>query len=139
MTSRKPARPKAAAARASAADAARRYRLEFLESALREWQALDGSIKGVFKKQLEARLENPHFPGSELHGSLAGCYKIKLRAQGYRLVYQVRDEVLVVLVIAIDRRDKDKVYQVALRRIEALLDVPAPRTSGRKTGGRRTT
>jgi mRNA interferase RelE/StbE len=136
MTSRKPARTKAAAARASAAGAPSRYRLEFLESALREWQALDGSVKGVFKKQLEARLENPHFPGSELHGPLAGCYKIKLRAQGYRLVYQVRDEVLVVLVIAIDRRDKDKVYQAALRRIEGLIELPASRPSGRKTGKR---
>lgn len=102
--------------------AARRFRLEFLESALREWQALDGSVKSIFKRQLEGRLENPHFPGSELHGPLAGCYKIKLRAQGYRLVYQVRDDVLVVLVIAIDRRDKDKVYQAALKRIEGLLN-----------------
>lgn len=103
-------------------DAARRFRLEFLESALREWQALDGSVKGIFKKQLEARLESPHLPGSELRGPLAGCYKIKLRAQGYRLVYQVRDHALVVLVIAIDRRDKDKVYQAALKRIEGLLN-----------------
>lgn len=132
MTSRKPAGPRAAAARAPAAASSSRYRLEFLESALREWQALDGSVKGVFKKQLEARLDNPHFPGSDLHGSLSGCYKIKLRSQGYRLVYQVRDEVLVVLVIAIDRRDKDKVYQAALRRIEGLPDLPAPRPSVRK-------
>jgi mRNA interferase RelE/StbE len=138
MTSRKTARPKAAAARASAVDAPPRYRLEFLESALREWQALDGSIKAVFRKQLEARLENPHFPDSELHGSLSGCYKIKLRAQGYRLVYQVRDEVLVVLVIAIDRRDKDKVYRAALKRIEALLDDPGSRPPVRKASRRGT-
>lgn len=138
MTSRKTGRPKAAAARASAADAPPRYRLEFLESALREWRALDGSVKGAFKRQLEARLENPHFPGSELHGALSGCYKIKLRAQGYRLVYQVRDEVLVVLVIAIDRRDKDKVYQAALRRIEALVDDPGSRTPARKAAMRGT-
>lgn len=136
MTSRKPASPKAGA---RAAPAPGRYRLEFLESALREWRSLDGSVKGVFKKQLEARLESPHFPGSELHGPLAGCYKIKLRAQGYRLVYQVRDEVLVVLVIAIDRRDKDKVYQAALRRIEALLDDPTSRPAPRRAGKRGST
>lgn len=97
------------------------YRLEFLESALREWSALDGSVKVLFKKLLARRLESPHVPGSELHGTLAGCYKIKLRAQGYRLVYQVRDEALVVLVIAIDRRDKDRVYQAALKRIEDMV------------------
>jgi len=113
------------------ASVARRFRLEFLESALREWQALDGSVKSIFKKQLESRLENPRLPGSELHGALAGCYKIKLRAQGYRLVYQVRDDVLVVLVIAIDRRDKDKVYQAALKRVETLLNNAGAEQSGR--------
>jgi mRNA interferase RelE/StbE len=118
-----------------ATDTARRFRLEFLESALREWHALDGSVKGIFKKQLEARLENPYLPGSELHGPLTGCYKIKLRAQGYRLVYQVRDEALVVLVIAIDRRDKDKVYQAALKRLEGLLNDAG---SGRSLSKRRT-
>jgi len=122
MSSRRSGRPKSATATPAARDVAGRFRLEFLESALREWRALDGSIKDIFKKQLAARLDNPHFPGSELHGQLAGCYKIKLRAQGYRLVYQVRDDVLVVLVIAIDRRDKDKVYKAALKRIENLLD-----------------
>lgn len=113
------------------------YRLEFLESALREWSALDGSVKVLFKKLLARRLESPHVPGSELHGSLSGCYKIKLRAQGYRLVYQVRDDVLVVLVIAIDRRDKDRVYQAALKRIEDMVarasaeEMPVPRKKRR--------
>jgi mRNA interferase RelE/StbE len=124
----------AATARKPARTAPRRYKLEFLESALREWQSLDGAVKAIFKKQLQARLENPRFPGSELHGSLAGCYKIKLRAQGYRLVYQVRDEVLVVLVIAIDRRDKDKVYQAALKRIENLLPDSGPSSAAKKRG-----
>ena len=114
----------------------RRYRLEFLESALREWRALDGSVKEIFKKHLASRLVTPHSPGSELHGSLAGCYKIKLRAQGYRLVYQVRDKVLVVLVIAIDRRDKDKVYQAALKRIQGLVN-DAVELSGKEKRTRR--
>lgn len=60
-------------------------------------------------------------PGAELHGALADCYKIKLRKQGYRLVYQVRDDALVVLVIAVDRRDKDKVCQAALARIGEMV------------------
>jgi len=106
---------------AGKASLARRYSLQFLESALREWRALDGSIKAIFKKHLAARLANPRAAGSELHGPLTGCYKIKLRAQGYRLVYQVRDEVLVVLVIAIDRRDKDKVYEAALKRVRGMV------------------
>jgi mRNA interferase RelE/StbE len=44
---------------------------------LAEWHALDGSVKGVLKKLLQKRLEQPHVPGAELHGELRGCYKIK--------------------------------------------------------------
>ena len=100
-----------------------RYQLEFLESALAEWKSLDGSVRQVLKKLLEKRLESPRVPGAELHGELADCYKIKLRKQGYRLVYQVRDETLVVLVIAVNRRDKDKVYQAAVERIRKMVVV----------------
>lgn len=104
-----------------AAAKATKYQLEFLESALGEWKSLDGSVRQILKKLLEKRLENPRTPGAELHGELADCYKIKLRKQGYRLVYQVRDEALVVLVIAVNRRDKDKVYQAALARIRKMV------------------
>ena len=52
-----------------------------------------------------------------MHGNLHGCYKIKLRKQGYRLVYQVEDDVLVVLVLAIDRREDLFVYHAALDRL----------------------
>lgn len=68
-----------------------RYKLKFLPSALDEWRALDGSVKENFRKLLKARLQNPHVPGSELRGQLKGYYKIKLRKQGYRLVYGVED------------------------------------------------
>jgi mRNA interferase RelE/StbE len=136
MSSSRPGRRKVAATGTHVAQAARPFKLAFLESALREWQALDGSVKSIFKKHLEVRLETPHFPGSELHGPLDGCYKIKLRAQGYRLVYQVRDDVLVVLVIAIDRRDKDKVYQAALKRIQGLVNDAGAVHSGKDRGKR---
>ena len=55
------------------------YILKFVPDALKEWQALDGSIKEPLRKALKKRLEQPHVPGSELHGDLRGCYKIKLR------------------------------------------------------------
>lgn len=56
-------------------------------------------------------------PGAELHGNLHGCYKIKLRKQGFRLDYQVEDDVLVVLVLAIDRREDLAVYHAAILRL----------------------
>ncbi len=56
----------------------RKYRLQFLPEALKEWQGLDGSVKQPLKKLLERRLDNPHLPGAELARDLLGCYKIKL-------------------------------------------------------------
>ena len=94
-----------------------KYRLKFLPEALEEWNALDGSIKAVLRKALKKRLEQPCPPGSHLHGDLRNCYKIKLRKQGYRLVYSVEDDVLVVLVLAIDKREDLAAYRSAVERL----------------------
>lgn len=105
MTSKLPARK-----------AATKYSLKFVPDAWREWQALDGSIKQVLKPLLAKRLQNPHVPGALLHRELAGCYKIKLLKQGYRLVYMVEDDVLVVLVLSVGKRADSAAYQMAVKR-----------------------
>lgn len=91
------------------------YELEFLKSALKEWKALDANTREQFRKKLRERCENPHVPSAKLRGS-SDRYKIKLRSAGYRLVYTVEDDRLVVLVIAIGRRDRSEVYEKAKRR-----------------------
>ena len=98
-----------------------KYRLQFVPSAWKEWRALDGSVKETLRKLLKKRLDNPHVPGAELHGALAGHYKIKLRKQGYRLVYGVQDDVLMVMVMAVDKREDQAVYQSAMSRIKELI------------------
>ena len=105
-----------------AVKAKRRYKLRFMPEALEEWRALDGSVKAHLKKLLEKRLDNPHVPGGELHGPLAGCYKIKLRQQGARLVYSVEDDHLLVTVVAVDKREDGVVYQSSLTRLSATAD-----------------
>jgi mRNA interferase RelE/StbE len=92
-----------------------KYRLKFVPDAWREWQALDGPLKQVFKPLLAKRLQNPHAPGSLLHRELAGCYKIKLLKQGYRLVYVVEDDELVVLV---GKRENSAAYLAAVKRVK---------------------
>ena len=94
-----------------------KYRLLFLPSALKEWQHLDGSVKETMRKLLRKRLDNPHVPGGALHGELAGYYKIKLKKQGFRLVYGVEDDALIVMVMAIDKREDGVVYRSVMARI----------------------
>ena len=91
------------------------YKLKFLPTPLKEWKKLDISIQVQLKKKLKERLEVPHVPGSQLSG-FANHYKIKLRASGYRLVYEVIDNELVVIVIAVGKRNKNQVYKKASKR-----------------------
>ncbi len=91
------------------------YKLKFLPTALKEWKKLDNSIQSKFKKKLAERLEKPHIPSSKLSG-FENHYKIKLRASGYRLVYEVIDNELFVLVIAIGKRDKNRIYKKSQKR-----------------------
>jgi len=88
------------------------FELAFLEEALAEWQRLDGAIRSQLKKKLAERLQAPRVPASELSGH-PGRYKIKLRSVGYRLVYEVRDQEVLVLVIAVGKRDRNAVYRAA--------------------------
>lgn len=96
-----------------------KFRLRFLPEALDEWKALDGSVREVLRKALKKRLEQPRTPGAQLHGDLRDCYKIKLRKQGYRLVYSVEDDVLIVLVLTIDKREDMAAYRSAVERLLA--------------------
>jgi mRNA interferase RelE/StbE len=91
------------------------YSLSFLPSALKEWSKLDATLRKQFKKKLAERLENPRVIADHLHG-LKDHYKIKLRTSGYRLVYEVDDDILRVLVIAVGKRDKGIVYSKAQKR-----------------------
>jgi len=92
------------------------FNLEFHVLALKEWQKLDNSIKDQFKKQLEKRLLNPRVASARLHGDLDNFYKIKLRSIGYRLVYEVIDHKLVILVIAVGKRNQEEMYKKASSR-----------------------
>lgn len=81
------------------------YKLQFLKPALKEWKKLDNTVKEQFKKKLEQRLQNPRVESDRLHG-FKNIYKIKLRAVGYRLAYEVKDEEIVIIVLKIGKRDK---------------------------------
>jgi mRNA interferase RelE/StbE len=83
------------------------YRLVFDNRALREFRKLDPTIRNQARKKLRERLSNPRVAADSL-SKLPDCYKIKLRKSGYRLVYQVRDREIVVVVIAVGKRDSGK-------------------------------
>jgi len=91
------------------------FELRFKEEALNEWQRLEGAIREQFKKKLAERFDHPCVPAAKLAGH-PSRYKIKLRSAGFRLVYEVRESDLVVVVIAIGKRDRSAVYKAAAKR-----------------------
>lgn len=80
------------------------YELEFADAALKKFDKLNPQIAEQFIKKLEAILDFPKIPKNKLRGS-SDLYKLKLKSAGYRLVYQVIDDRVLVLVLDVDRRD----------------------------------
>ena len=92
------------------------YRLTFLRDAKKEWDKLGSEIRSQFEKKLRDRISNPRVRSAKLSG-LPDCYKIKLKSAGYRLVYRVFDDRIVVQVVAIGRRERNEVYRSAAKRL----------------------
>lgn len=92
------------------------FKLRFKEQAWQEWHDLAPSIREQFAKKLQTLKVNPRIESARLNG-LKNCYKIKLRKAGFRLVYEVRDQELVILVVAIGKRERNAVYKTAAKRL----------------------
>lgn len=91
------------------------YKLVFDRRALKEWRKLGDTVREQFKKKLAERLVEPHIQADKLHGR-HNRYKIKLRSSGYRLVYEVNDNEIMVLVLVVGKRNGLEVYHIANQR-----------------------
>lgn len=91
------------------------YKLEFLPSALKEWKKLGHTLREQIKKKLMERLELPQVQADALH-DLPGHYKIKLKSAGYRLVYRVEEQRVVVVVVSIGKRERGAAYHAVTKR-----------------------
>lgn len=93
------------------------YNLQFLVSARKEWDNLDNTVRQQFKRKLAVRLENPRVESARL-STMPDCYKIKLAALGYRLVYRVVDSTITVTVVSIGKRERSAAYAAAIARLK---------------------
>lgn len=92
------------------------YKVKFRTDALKEWNNLDKSIQEQFSKKLKKCAENPHIPSAKLR-NMPDCYKIKLRTSGFRLVYQIINDELIIAVVAVGKREHNEVYNLASKRL----------------------
>lgn len=101
------------------------WTLEYLPEAEKDLKALDGSQRILVLKAIKKVQQNPlpvdeHGYGKPLGNhsstSLAGLLKIKLRATGLRVVYQLRRTESSMVIIVIGVRADDEVYDLAQKR-----------------------
>lgn len=79
-----------------------RYRVELKPSAERDLAALERRDRVRVARKIDALAQSPRPPGTEKLKGEEGCWRI--RAGDYRIIYTVRDDVLLVLVIRIGHR-----------------------------------
>ena len=78
------------------------YQVLFQPSALRELRKLPRKVQVRIVTRAEALAKEPRPPGVKKLEGMKGLYR--LRVGKYRMIYQVQDERLVVLVVRIGHR-----------------------------------
>jgi len=96
------------------------YRVEFLPAAAHEFEALDGSLKRLAAKQIDKLAERPELGaplGKRMGIDLTGYRKTYFGKKGYRIVYEIQRQRLVILIIGIGKRERAEIYREVAERL----------------------
>ncbi len=100
------------------------YQVSLTKQASKLFKKLkDRREKEILLTRLEKLKYNPAQQGKALVKELSGYRSIRAVGQRYRIVYQIQEERVLVLVIAIGRRkegDKNDIYTVTKKILETL-------------------
>jgi mRNA interferase RelE/StbE len=78
------------------------YRIEFTPAALRQLRRLDPSARRRVQAAIELLAEHPRPSGAKK--LVGGDGEWRVRTGDYRIVYEVHDDVLLILVVAVGHR-----------------------------------
>lgn len=87
------------------------------EHAEKCWNKLPADVKKRLVKQIKKICRNPDL-AKPLSGDLAGCYKLKLRSLGYRVVYKLDTSQHKLIIITVGVRNNGKIYETAVKKLE---------------------
>lgn len=97
------------------------YRVVFRPRAKKVFDRLGTADQRQLAAKLKERSANPRVPADAVR-EISDGYKIKLRSSGIRLIYQVRDGQVVILLLAIGKRERLEAYREAVREFGKLDD-----------------
>ena len=100
------------------------FKVELHPKAVRDFDALDGSIRKALVKKIDALSENPFLGkplGNKLGMDLTGFFKLYAAKKKYRIVYRIlKGQIEVIEIIGIGKREKEKIYKLIFRRLQNL-------------------
>lgn len=95
------------------------YQVKLTQHSSKDYHKLDGSQKTQILKGLKRIEQRGLEAGQPLSGKLKGTRKLKLRNSGLRIVFHQKSEQIEIMqIVAIGKRDKSKVYKDAAKRLE---------------------
>lgn len=80
------------------------YRIEFVKSAKKEFEMLSAKMQSKTAEALSLLSQNPFSELLKIKKLKGADHLYRIRLGDYRIVYEIRDERLVVLVIKIGHR-----------------------------------
>jgi len=97
------------------------YDFKFYEEAEKDLAKLNNSVKKLFAKKLSQIIKNPEIGkdlGNKNNLNLSGLKKVYFDNKKYRIVYEIKENEIIIHIIAIGKRDNMKVYKEAANRYE---------------------
>jgi len=98
------------------------FKIEFHPEALRDFDALDGSVQKQAAKKIEALSVNPFLGkplGNKMGMDLTGFFKLYTDNKKYRIVYRLTKSFLeVVEIVGIGKREKEEIYKLVAKRLQ---------------------
>ncbi|MDF1527015.1 MAG: type II toxin-antitoxin system mRNA interferase toxin, RelE/StbE family [bacterium] len=84
----------------------------------------DRRIRGQIAQTVSGLTEAPENSGKPLMGELAGYRSLRAASQKYRVIYKIKKEKVIVVVVAVGRRkegDRRDIYSLARKLFEQKL------------------
>ena len=78
------------------------YRIEFAPRADRQFRALERSLQVRLRRRIDSLAENPRPQGIKKLAGEENFYR--LRVGDYRIIYQIQEKRLIVLVVGVGHR-----------------------------------
>jgi len=97
------------------------YDFKFYEEAEKDLSNLNNGVKKLFVKKLSQIIKNPEIGkdlGNKNNLKLSGLKKVYFDNKKYRIVYEIKENEIIIHIIAIGKRDNMKVYKEAANRYE---------------------